>query len=224
VKIVVAARCRNGIKHIPSFLKGYDFADEILVSDGGSTDGSVEFLRLSGVRLIHFDQEETINGETWNPDAPHINYVLDYAKSLNPDWIVFDDLDCHPNQGLREDARWILETTPMNQINVFRLYLWGENKFFPAMNGNFNLDYTSLWAWRPKELDIRADPNIKHGTIVGMSKEFDIIAPPYCLLHKSWSPETIDAKTRRYNALGLNMDHPLQFAGELQDLPEWAVE
>lgn len=226
MKIVTAVRCYNEIKHIDRFMKGYDFSDVIVVSDGGSTDGSVELLKTySKVKLFHFEEQETRHGHTWNPDAPHMNFVLDKAKELEPDWLIFDDMDDVPNKCLREDARGILDVCNHDQINAFRLYLWGDTgKFFPYMNRNFDPNYTSLWAWKPKNLDIHADPNVRHGTIVGTISAPHKLVAPHCLLHKSWYPDTVDAKVEHYNKLGLPMGHPFTFAGELAVLPEWAHE
>lgn len=227
MKIVVAVRCYNEEKNIERFLLGYHFADTIVVSDGGSTDGSLELLkRHPRVKLVHFSQQETVNGQTWNPDAPHINFVLDEAKRLDPDWLILDDMDDIPNWGLSEFARLLFSTAhPRHvQINAFRLYMWGEKEYFPYMNRNFDAAYTSLWAWKPKELDIRADPNVRHGTLLGLHPDPLKLDTPFCLLHKSWSPETVQAKIDRYNALGLPMQHPFEFAGKPEPLPEWAHE
>jgi SAM-dependent methyltransferase len=221
--IVVAVRCFNEEKHIEGFLRGYDFADTIVVSDGGSTDNSIELLRKNPkVVLLHYDTRETVNGQTWNPDAGHMNFVLDAAKTFEPDWLIFDDMDCHPNYRLRENAREILKQAKEPQVNVFRLYMWGEREFFPAMNGYFDDKYTSLWAWRPNLVNIHADPSVRHGTLVGIHPTPEVILPPVCLLHRSWNPETIDQKIKRYNKLDLPMTHPFEFAGKLEPLPEWA--
>lgn len=225
MKIVVAARCRNDERHVERFLRGYNFADRIVVSDGGSTDRSVELLsRSDKVQLLHFDKTETIGDVTWNPDAPHMNFVLDVAKSHNPDWLIFDDIDDVPNKTLREDAKEALEMCDRPQVNAFRLYLWGDDQYFPYMNRGFAHGYESLWAWQPDRIDIRADENLRHGTLVGMMDDPVQLRIPYCLLHKSWSPETIDAKLHRYNTVGLPMQHPLEFAGQPEPLPEWAHE
>ena len=206
-------------------MRGYDFADEVVVSDGGSTDDSVSLLeQYPKVRLFHFPEQETVNGETWNPDAPHINFVLSVAKEYSPDWLIFDDMDCCPNAHLYREARNWLEGCGHPQMSAFRLYMWGEDKFFPYMNRDFDPDYTSLWAWKPNELDIRADINVRHGTMIGLSEDVHRLPVPYCLLHKSYGPDTIGAKMARYNALGLRMEHPLETNGELADLPEWAHE
>ena len=226
MKIVVAARCYNEINNVERFLKGYSFADEIVISDGGSDDGSVEALQgRDKVTLLHFDHYIEAGGFRWNEDAPHMNYVLDYAKSLSPDFLLFDDFDCNPNEFLRNKAREILENCDQPQINAFRLYLWGDSgKYFPAMNNNFDINYTSLWGWKPKEINIYADPGQKHGTMVGLSGTPRQLETPLCLLHKSWHPDTVQFKMDRYNAVGLAMSHPLQSAGELAPLPEWATE
>lgn len=209
-------------------MRGYDFADEIVVSDGGSRDDSVSILKeYPKVRLLHFTQQETVNRQTWNPDAPHMNFVLDAAKELEPDFLLFDDMDCVPTKALRESARDIFQDAyelQKYQVNAFRLYMWGEKQYFPYMNRNFDSLYTSLWGWNPSKLDIHADENIRHGTLVGLSDDIFRLQEPYSLLHKSWNPKTIKKKIKRYNALGLPMEHPLDFAGEPELLPSWAVE
>ena len=132
-------------------------------------------------------------------------------------------MDCHPNSHLQFSARKLLEQSPLPQVNVFRLYLWGEDEYFPLMNNNLDERYTSLWAWKPNEVNIRADETIRHGTITGIVTAHNL-QPPNCLLHKSWNPETIQKKMDRYNKLGLPMNHPFSFAGEPVQLPEWAKE
>lgn len=226
MRIVVAVRCYNESRHIDRFMQGYDFADAIVVSDGGSEDDSVSKLKqYSKVKLFHFTERETRHGYTWNPDAPHMNFVLEKAKELEPDWLIFDDMDCIPNQALRNHARLIIGTAVGYQLNVFRLYLWGDTgKFFPQMNDNFNPKYTSLWAWRPDKVNIYADLSVRHGTLKGLHENPQNVDLPMSLLHKSWYPETINEKVLRYNKLGLPMKHPLEFAGELAPLPDWAKE
>ncbi|MHA2246897.1 MAG: glycosyltransferase family 2 protein [Candidatus Hodarchaeales archaeon] len=226
MKIVVAARCRNEKHLVERFLHGYSFADHIVISDGGSIDGTVEMLEnRDKVILHHFDQEETIDGVTWNPDAPHMNFVIEKAKELNPDWLIFDDFDDVPNSLLKQNARYLLtEVINKPQVNAFRLYMWGDTQFFPKMNSYFHDDYTSIWAWKPSELDIKADPEIHHGTLIGYDSDPHKLQLPTCLLHKSWHPDTIDEKMKRQNAVGIQMHHPLEFAGEPEELPKWAKE
>lgn len=227
MRIVTAVRCYNEIKNVERFLRGYDFSDIIVVSDGGSTDGSIEVLQKHPkVHLFHYEEFEVVNGERWNPDAGHMQFVINIAKTFDPDWLIFDDMDCVPNAALRRDARLLFEIPipHYNQINAFRLYLWGEDKFFPEMNKNFHDDYRSLWAWCPKEVNIYADRNVRHGTLLGLRDDYLRLDIPYCLLHKSWHPDTVNQKIERYNKLGLPMNPIETFAGEAVNLPEWAHE
>jgi len=226
MNITVCARCLNEEKNIERFLKAYSFADRIIISDGGSSDSSLDILNsfhgilVPELDIISFPQHEQIGEWKWNPDNPHINYVIDRAKSYNPDWIIMDDMDDVPNEKLQKYARTLLKTS-WPQINAFKLYMWGEKQFFPKMNDNFNPLYTSLWAWKPSELNIRADNDFKHGTIVGVMDDPMPVLPPYCLLHYSWSPDTIVSKVQKYNDIGLPMNHPLEFAGTPEPLPDW---
>lgn len=225
MNIVIAARCLNESLNIPRFMRCYDFADQIVISDGGSTDNSVELLeQYPKVILHHFDQYEEKNGIRFNSDNPHINFVLDKAKELKPTWIIFDDLDDWPNYLLREQARDILEKCIEPQVNAFRLYCWNEDSYFPDMNKNFSPEYRSLWAWRPADIDIHADENQWHGTIIGATGYNLGLDIPLCLLHKSWNEKTIDAKIAKYKLFGIDMEHPFQFAGNPTELPEWAHE
>lgn len=225
MNIVVAVRCYNEKDNIERFLRAYDFADHIVVSDGGSTDGSIEMLQnRPKVHLYHYANFEMISGIRWNPDGMHMNYVLNVAKNYDPDWLILDDMDDIPNRDLKNNARSILETCDKVQVNAFRLYMWGDDRYFPKMNNYFDPIYRSLWAWRPKHIDIRADEAIRHGTIIGVTDDHYGIELPNCLLHYSWRPETVEAKMRRYNKLRLPMHHPLNFAGTPEELPEFAHE
>jgi glycosyltransferase involved in cell wall biosynthesis len=206
-------------------MRGYDFADQIVVSDGGSMDRSVEMLlSYPKVKLIFFNQTETVNGETWNPDNQHANFVINAAKELEPDWLILDDMDDVPNYLLRENARLILETCGAVQVNAYRIYLWGSDQYFPQMNNYFASNMKSLWAWNPKWVDVRADETKRHGTYLGIHEAYHGIDVPMCLLHKSWHPDTIEAKMARYNKLGIEMRHPIESCGPIQKIEEWMVE
>ena len=223
--IIVVVRCLNEELNIPRFLHGYDWADRIIVSDGGSVDNSIQLLTNSPkVDLRIFTERETVNGQTWNPDNPHINFVINAALEYSPDWIILDDMDDVPNKNLRECARELLEHTDQPQVNAFRLYMWGDDKYFPNMNNGFADDYRSLWAWNPAKVNIYANNLARHGTILGVSTDVYPVQLPCCLLHKSWHPETINTKVDRYNKLGLPMENPLNFAGVPVPLPDWAYE
>lgn len=233
MNIVVATRCLNESENIYRFLKGYEFATHIVVSEGGSTDDSMSKLQDDDrVHIVPFEEYETHNGHRWNPDNNHIQHCIDEALKYDPDWLILDDMDDVPNYLLRQEAAYLLSRCDKLQVNAYRLYLWGDGYFFPDMNGGLQADgllhdaYRSVWAWQPKKIKIGTDKSVKHGTLIGLAQDGDIekIHLPFCLLHKSWHPDTIQAKLDRYNSIGLPMHHPLSFAGKPERLPSWAVE
>lgn len=225
MNIVVVTRCLNGQDYIERFLKGYDFASWIVVSEGGSSDNSLELWNASPkVEVVPFPVKEIVNGHEWNPDNVHIQHAIDEGLKYDPDMIILDDLDCTPNTLLRDNAEWILENCDRPQVNAFRLYLWGETRYFPKLNNNFDINWTSLWGWKPRELNIYTDMGEKHGTLKGLIDDPCQVHLPMCLLHRSWHPKTIRAKMKRYNDIGLPMNHPFTFAGKPVKLPEWAKD
>lgn len=228
MNIVVVTRCLNGVEYIDRFAKGYDFADKIIVSDGGSTDGSLEaFKKYPKIQVVNFETFEVHNGYIWNPDNLHIQHAIDEGLKCDPDWVILDDLDDVPNYVLRDNARYTLENCEHHHVYAFRLYLWGNDRYFPYMNRDFNPDYVSMWAWNAKKTKVWTDKAQKHGTLVSDSSYIYKLNLPMCLLHASWNPATIQAKVDRYNAIGLPMNHPLEHPeayGRLAKLPDWAVE
>lgn len=230
MKIVVITRCYNEEKNVERFLHGYSFADKIIVADGGSTDNSKKLLRKDKkVEVLDFKQIEILNGQRWNPDNPHLQFVIDAGVAENPDWLILDDFDCVPNKSLRDMSTKMffqdLDFWGFEQINAFRLYLWGDTEYFPKMNNWFDPLYRSLWAWKPSKLNVRADLSKHHGTILGtVDKSAFPIELPCCLLHKSWHPDTIEEKLKFYKDIGIQMGHPYMFAGKPESLPEWARE
>lgn len=232
MKIVSVTRCYNESPDIiHRFIKGYWFSDRIIISDGGSTRSETLTTLLDyqsmfpeKIDILHFKNQTEINDEKWNPDNPHIQFVIDAGKETGFDWIILDDMDDVPNKALREDARMVIENSPLPQINAFRLYMWGDKEFFPNLNGHFEKDWKSLWAWKPSEVNIYTDMSQHHGTILGIRGDYHGLELPYCLLHKSWHPDTIQAKIDRYNKIGIAMSHPLHFAGPPQPLPDYAYE
>lgn len=233
MNIVVGTRCYNESPDIiHRFMRGYWWADKIVISDGGSDKSETLTTLLDykefypdKIELIHFEEFQIINDVRWNPDNLHIQFVIDNMKKYNSKWIVLDDMDDVPNSLLKFDYDKVFDfAKDFNQINAFRLYLWGETEYFPEMNANFDPTFTSLWAWQPDKINIHTDQNVQHGTLLELDNNPYRVLPPYCLLHKSWHPDTIQQKIERYNAIGIGMVHPLDFAGKPTELPIWAKE
>ena len=56
MKLCVYAICKNEIEYIQKWLESVKEADEIIVVDTGSTDGTWEILQKSGVEYFNSDK------------------------------------------------------------------------------------------------------------------------------------------------------------------------
>lgn len=228
MKIIVCTRTLNEEINVDRFIRGYYWADKIIVSDGGSSDRTLELLRqYDKVSVYESPYRNMKSGYLYNPDNPNINFIINKGLEEEPDFVILDDFDDWPNYLLRENARDIISNCKQPQINAFRLYMWTNNDntmFYPKMNNYFDINYTSIWGWFPGKVKIYADETVDHGTLLGLSDDIYNIELPNCLLHYSWDVDTIDEKVKRYNAIGLPANHPMGYAGNLEKLPEWAHE
>lgn len=230
MKIFVITRTRNEAHNIQLFCQAYGWVDRILIADAMSEDNSVLLAReFNNVEVRPFDVWRQY-GKLWlSPQAQHINFLIEWATEDGADWIIFDDPDCWPNYYLREHGRHILESAKsINMVLVTRLYLWGNDKFFPALSQlrGPGLWEPSLWAWRP-EIGLGAieEQNYHYRLNQEVSRKTGLpVMPPSCLLHNPWPDEiAVRFKMERYRKSGhIDMQHPLEFGGPLKDLPEWA--
>lgn len=240
INICVCVRTRDEEKRIAQFCESYKDADIILVADGGSVDRTKEIAsQYSNVVVGDYPGRIPMQNGYWrNNDSDHANWLFRWAYSLHPDWIIYDDCDCRPNTYLREDYRDIFSGTGNDVVMAVRMYLWGGDKHFPHMSkpGTSHADFeTSLWAWRGGVdlWTVNAPPaytfKIGNKDIKDFRNDAKTLElfPPYCLIHYSWDdPERVKEKIKIYRDSGLipNMQHPLDFAGPPEDLPEWVRE
>ena len=238
--IVVVVRTRNEARNIERFCHSYHDADSIIVADGGSEDDTVErALEFPNVDVIKYDKRvELANGYWRNNDSDHANFLFWYAQCMlpKPDWIIYDDCDCVPNENLRLSYREILRNCNDDFVMAVRLYLFGDGGMhFPYMakpgDGHVNWE-TSLYAFRGnldfKTVDVPPAYTFKFGDMDIKDFRTDTycleLFPPLCLLHYSWENiDALDKKLKTYRESGfIPMSHPLDFAGVLEPLPEWA--
>lgn len=231
MKVIVTTRTLNEEQNIRTFIESNEWADEVLILDGGSDDDTVSIVNdydYAFVRSFH-ERIELKKGYWRNPQGKHINACFDWAIERGADWMIFDDCDCFPNKTLRENARDVLLDTTADVVRVTRLYLWGYTHYFHKMSWNAG-DWTpGMWAYRPRA-NLRAQEEDPLAHYIPIKDRDDLskknLMPPYCLLHRFCpDEETVNRKLKKYREGGQHpaLLHPIQAGGAISELPEWAV-
>lgn len=238
MKISVIARTLNEERNIERFCSGYQWADEILVADGGSQDNTISLAsNFPNVQIRKFSQTiEMENGIVRNPHGEHLNFLIDWAKDGGADFIIHDDVDCFPNYLVKDYGRQWLESMGFAGyyfIYLTRIYLYKNQGHFPRMaqpikSGKWE---QGLWAWDAHTpLHFKEDiPASEHQQLAWTPPKNEIwkIEPPACLIHCPWQEDLmIDRKLNLYRKSGEipQMLHPLEIGIDLEPLPEWARE
>jgi glycosyltransferase involved in cell wall biosynthesis len=90
----------NEAAHIAEAIDSASFADEILVVDSGSTDGTIDIARSKGARVLTRE---------WTGYVDQKNYAAEHASH---DWIFSLDADERIPQVLAEEIHGILASDP----------------------------------------------------------------------------------------------------------------
>ena len=237
MKICATVRTFNESRHIERYCQAYQFADEILIADGGSTDNTIELAsKYPKVQIRNYDVKvEMKDGSFRNPDGDHVQFLVDWATEIGGDWIVHQDCDQRPNKMLKQDARKILSEMDEDFLQVTQIFLWGKNRYFRNLSFMGEKWVQGLWAWRLStglkildrmphymfSLDGQEPTDINE-----TGRELNI-QPPYCFMHYGWATEEeTQAHIKYYRNTGLipDMAHPLQFGGEPVPLEDWMEE
>jgi hypothetical protein len=237
MKIIATARTLNEVRHIDAYCEAYQFADHILIADGGSEDNTIELaLKYPKVQVKNYDVKVELKDGSWrNPDGPHIQFLVDWATEIGGDWIVHQDCDQRPNKFLKQDAREILSNIKQDFLQVTQIFLWGKDRYFRKLSYQGGCWMQGLWAWR-LSTGLKIIDNMPHFTFsLDGKNSLDInksgrqynLQPPYCFMHFGWqSPEETNAHVQYYRKTGLikDMAHPLEFGGDPLPLLDWMIE
>jgi glycosyltransferase involved in cell wall biosynthesis len=99
-KLTVTVITRNEADNIDACLAGVAWADEVLVIDSGSTDGTPDRARAAGARVI-------VRG--WPGYAAQKNFA---AETATHDWILSVDADERVTPGLAQEIQRLLASNP----------------------------------------------------------------------------------------------------------------
>jgi len=228
--ISVGTRCLDEEELLPMFLANHQFADEIVIVDGGSTDRSKEIaLADPKVRWIEF--HEWVSGKRGgrrNPEGRHLNAVIDACKG---DWLWICEVDIMPSDALQAGIRDIMDSCTEPAIASFLYYLapWrpmgsprrpsgpGKYEHYPEL-----ILGVGLTCW-PKELGLRSDPAQDFQPAIDYhNKPYTVPPLPCARIHLSWWTEERVAEKRAFylDIYDTEQKHPdAQYKRE--PLPEW---
>ena len=230
MKIITCVRVRDEERNLARFCRDYAWADAILIADGGSIDSSKAIANTFPNTLVR-DFEEKVYGDNgiWrNPECRHINFLLDWARELDADWIIFDDCDSFPTVDLQKVARKKFEeATEMGKSTILahHIYLYGKDQWFPALTKEVGF----MWSWKANN-PIRARDEEEWGIIfehLPIPEDCYSLDCPYSLLHDFCpSPEIIEKKLKFYRENGRMSPtpHPLEMGGRLASLESWMTD
>ncbi len=113
MKLSAVVITQNEEKNIRECLEGLLFCDEIIVTDSGSSDRTVEIARSMGAKVFH---------HVFSNFAAQKNFAIEQSSG---DWVILVDADERIDQRLREE---IIEAVQDAEIPAF--YLRRKNLIF----------------------------------------------------------------------------------------------
>ena len=154
-KLTVLIPCKNERKNIRHCIESLrNVADEILVADSGSTDGTQDIVRsIGGCRLI---EREFINYASFK------NWAIPQAAH---DWVLVVDADERVTEQLTAEIKKVL-TNPPDHLDgywiSFRAYFMGHPLRYAGWNtAAFRLIRRDRCRYQPRRVheEIQVDPN-----------------------------------------------------------------
>jgi len=235
-RIIALANARNEARNIDRFCRSYQWADRIIIADCGCEDDTVQrAMCYENVEVRPFQVRVHLPGATgWRtPQGKCLETLIGWASDYQPDFLVYEDVDCVPNGLLRNEARQRIEAATRPVMLAQRIYLWGEDQWFPNLSTPWDHAqhthwFPTLWAWRA-DWDLGPFDFIEreiHYRNLPEPEQCERFTPPLCTLHYTW-PDIAEVQRkldflRHVSGEQPNAMHPLKFGGPLAPLPDWA--
>lgn len=222
MKLVSIVRTLDEELNIQGFCEAHQWADLILVADGGSVDKTKEIASLySNVRVRDFEERVQIGGYWSNPEPAHLNFLIDWATEEGATWIFLDDCDSRTTRPLQNDIRGLLVATDKSLVMLKRLYVWSdETMYFPKINRAG----PCLWGWNPARAKIHWAEGLTMFDTQAPIPDIEqalILESPYADLH--YFMHNRARKLERYRAWGqpqTPLENSIYWPPE--PLPDWA--
>lgn len=171
---------KNEAHNLAACLRSVDFADEIIVVDSRSQDGTLEIAEAAGARVVIFDD--------WPGFGPQKNRALDLATQP---WVFSIDADERVTPELRDE---ILRTLRAPQMAAYRVPRLSEFCGKPIRHSGWWPDYVLRLFRRDaaRFTDVTVHERIEYKGPVGTLNA--------CLLHYPYRDlDALIAKTNRYS-------------------------
>lgn len=185
MKLSVIVITKNEAHCIAKCLRSVEFADEVIVLDSGSSDGTVEICRASGARVEMTD---------WPGFGPQKNRALDYARG---DWVLSLDADETVSDSLREE---IIQVMQKGEFSIYSM---------PRLSSYLGrpMHHSGWWPDRVVRLfrhgQARFSPDLVHEKLLFNENEGRLQAH---LEHETYtSIEEVLEKINRYSSAGAEM-------------------
>ncbi|WBY01955.1 glycosyltransferase family 2 protein [Ramlibacter tataouinensis] len=133
LSIVIVAK--NEAQNIADCVRSASFADEVIVLDSGSTDGTPELARAAGATVVCTD---------WPGYGPQNNRGIDLARG---DWFFSLDADERITPALAAEIRAAIERSDVDGFRVPRISMYC-GRFM--QHGGWRPDYTRRLARKDK--------------------------------------------------------------------------
>ncbi len=154
--LTVLIPCKNERRHLAECIASVrPIADEILVADSGSTDGSLEIARHLGCRVIERDYVNSANFKNWAiPQARH-------------GWVLVVDADERVTPQLASEIRAALADNPEHDAYQLRrdLYFLGHRINHCGVSDGYLVRLFRRDACRYQKRRVHADVEVPSGKI-----------------------------------------------------------